>query len=114
MLIQSLIFSAHPNLLFFVTHGGYLSSIEALHFGVPIIGVPVYFDQFININKAVKKGYALMAELNVNLARNLQEPIQKMLTDSRYAIFFYSFNFTELYFAPFCINLFTYRETNGL
>ncbi|XP_053615914.1 UDP-glucosyltransferase 2-like isoform X2 [Plodia interpunctella] len=75
---------AHPNLLFFITHGGLFSSTEALHFGVPIIGVPIYFDQFININKAIKKGYALTAELSVHWADNLRKPIQMMLTDPSY------------------------------
>ncbi|XP_060805937.1 UDP-glucosyltransferase 2-like [Amyelois transitella] len=75
---------AHPNCLFFITHGGHLSSTEALHFGVPIIGVPIYFDQFINVNKAVNKGFALIAELDVHLADNLRTPIQKMLADPSY------------------------------
>ncbi|KAI8437492.1 hypothetical protein MSG28_011810, partial [Choristoneura fumiferana] len=50
---------AHPKCLFFITHGGHLSSIESVHFGVPTIGVPIFFDQFININKAVNNGYAI-------------------------------------------------------
>nr|QNS26330.1 UDP-glycosyltransferase UGT40AK4 [Ostrinia furnacalis] len=75
---------AHPNCLFFVTHGGHLSSTEAIHFGVPIIGVPIFFDQFININKALSKGYALKVHLNYDLPRNLKAAIQTMLSDSKY------------------------------
>nr|WEU75322.1 uridine diphosphate-glycosyltransferases 40AX1 [Glyphodes pyloalis] len=75
---------AHPNLLFFITHGGLLSSTEALHFGVPVLGVPVFFDQFINVNKAILKGYAQMAKLDIHLADNLRPVIQEMLRNPKY------------------------------
>ncbi|XP_075984944.1 uncharacterized protein LOC142982368 [Anticarsia gemmatalis] len=75
---------AHPNCKFFITHGGLLSSIEAMHFGVPIIGIPVQFDQFANVKKAVSHGYALNVDLNWDLPKNLKVAIKEMLSNENY------------------------------
>ena len=63
----------------FITHGGLFSSIEAIHFGVPIIGVPVFFDQFTNVEKAVQNEYALRVPLSYNLPKDLRVAISEML-----------------------------------
>lgn len=47
----------HPNVRLFITHGGLLSSIEAVFHGVPILGLPVFGDQHVNMARAVQKGY---------------------------------------------------------
>ncbi|XP_035452793.2 UDP-glucosyltransferase 2 [Spodoptera frugiperda] len=76
---------AHPNVRMFISHGGQLSSLEAIHFGKPVIGVPVFFDQFTNIFKAERNGYALRVPLSHNLPKDLKPAITTMLTDDRYA-----------------------------
>ncbi|RVE49309.1 hypothetical protein evm_006022 [Chilo suppressalis] len=75
---------AHPNCLLFITHGGLLSSTESIHYGVPIIGIPILFDQFVNVNKAVAKGFAIRVPLDYNMPNNLEVAVQKMLTDPKY------------------------------
>ncbi|KAG7309344.1 hypothetical protein JYU34_005291 [Plutella xylostella] len=72
---------AHENCMLFITHGGLGSSTEALHFGVPIVGVPISFDQFLNINRAVSKGYALSVKLSYNLHNDLKVAIDTIATD---------------------------------
>lgn len=69
--------------MLFITHGGLGSSTEALHFGVPIVGVPISFDQFLNINRAVSKGYALSVKLSYNLHNDLKVAIDTIATDPR-------------------------------
>lgn len=83
LLILDFLITAHPNCLFFITHGGHLSSTEAIHFGVPIIGVPVFFDQFVNINKAAAKGYAIRVPLTYDLAKDLKEAIKTMISEPK-------------------------------
>ncbi|XP_045454780.1 UDP-glucosyltransferase 2-like [Melitaea cinxia] len=75
----------HKNCILFITHGGLLSTTEAIHFKVPIIGIPVFADQFINIDRAVKKGFAKKVELTYSMADHLNITIQEMLSDQRYA-----------------------------
>ncbi|KAJ8709298.1 hypothetical protein PYW07_009124 [Mythimna separata] len=75
---------AHPNVRMFISHGGLLSSIEAIHFGMPTIGVPVFFDQFTNVNKAVENGYALRVPLSHNLPKDLKVAIDTMLKDDTF------------------------------
>lgn len=48
---------AHPNVKLFITHGGLLSTIETTYFGKPIVGIPIFGDQEMNMLEAVRNGY---------------------------------------------------------
>ncbi|VVC96889.1 unnamed protein product [Leptidea sinapis] len=77
---------AHPNCKLFITHGGLLSTTEAVHFGKPIIVIPVFADQFSNADRAVQKGYAIRIELSYNLADDIRATIAAILNDPKYAL----------------------------
>lgn len=79
------IVSAHPNCILFITHGGVISKIEAVHFGVPTIGIPVYGDQFANVESSVIKGISIKVDISEYLARNIKNAIVEMLSVPRYA-----------------------------
>ena len=53
------IFAGHPNCKGFLTHGGLLSTQEAVYHGVPLIGIPFVTDQENNLLKAAADGYAI-------------------------------------------------------
>ncbi|XP_045503976.1 UDP-glycosyltransferase UGT5-like isoform X1 [Colias croceus] len=76
---------AHPNCVLFITHGGLLSTTEAIHFGVPIVGIPVFADQFTNIERAVNKGFAKKVTLSYTMAKELKEQVESILSDPKYA-----------------------------
>ncbi|CAH1636135.1 unnamed protein product [Spodoptera littoralis] len=76
---------SHPNLAVFVTHGGLLSTTESVHFGIPIIGIPVFADQFLNVVKAVNKGFAQRVDLSYTMADELKEAIIEVTSNKRYA-----------------------------
>ncbi|CAH1159687.1 unnamed protein product [Phaedon cochleariae] len=67
---------AHPNVKLFITHGGLLSTTETLHYGVPVLALPVFGDQRLNAAKAVAAGYGIslrfidLTEENFSLALN--------------------------------------------
>ncbi|XP_038207237.1 UDP-glycosyltransferase UGT5-like [Zerene cesonia] len=76
---------AHPNCVLFITHGGLLSTTEAIHFGVPIVGIPVFADQFTNIQLAVNKGFAKKVTLSYTMTKELKEQVESILSDPKYA-----------------------------
>ncbi|GBP42185.1 UDP-glucuronosyltransferase 2B15 [Eumeta japonica] len=76
--------TAHPNCILFVTHGGLLSTTESVHFGVPIIGIPVAGDQHNNVKKAVHKGFALEVELSYDTPKDLKSAIEEVLRNPSY------------------------------
>ncbi|XP_023949313.1 UDP-glucosyltransferase 2 [Bicyclus anynana] len=75
---------AHPNLKFFITHGGQLSTTEAIHFGVPVIGIPIAGDQYVNMRSVAKKGFGIAITLAEDMADHIYVAIQKMLESNKY------------------------------
>ena len=72
---------AHPNLKVFVTHGGLLSTQEALFHGVPLVGLPISNDQKPNLMRAERHGYAKMLDLQSITKEDLVSAIRKAMTD---------------------------------
>jgi glucuronosyltransferase len=54
----------HKKIRAFITHGGLLSTQEAVYHGVPVIGIPLAGDQHMNMARTVAEG----AGLSLNLA----------------------------------------------
>ncbi|XP_072388409.1 UDP-glycosyltransferase UGT5-like isoform X2 [Diabrotica undecimpunctata] len=50
---------AHPNVKVFISHGGLLSFYESIYYGVPMLVIPVFYDQASNALNGVQEGYAL-------------------------------------------------------
>lgn len=55
-------FSAHQNVKLFISHGGLLSYTEAVHFGVPMITIPIFGDQSHNAEVIEEKGNGFILE----------------------------------------------------
>ena len=72
---------AHPNVKLFITHGGLLGTTEAIMEGVPIIGVPIYSDQKMNMLQAQQMGIGVLMEYkDINeelILRNINEVLSK-------------------------------------
>ncbi|XP_055629376.1 UDP-glucuronosyltransferase 2A3-like isoform X2 [Toxorhynchites rutilus septentrionalis] len=76
---------SHPKLRLLITHGGLLSVQEAAWHGVPLIGMPIYGDQFGNVNQMVERGVARRLSLPELTAQQLQDCIGEMIsTQSSY------------------------------
>ena len=56
------IFSGHPNVKLFISHGGLLSYTEAVHFGIPMIIIQIFGDQSHNAEVIEEKGNGLILE----------------------------------------------------
>lgn len=67
----------------FISHGGLLSTIEALHHGVPVLGIPIFGDQKANIPKAVASGYAVHLELAHLNERTFLDALDEVLNNTK-------------------------------
>nr|QBK47173.1 UDP-glycosyltransferase UGT40AP1 [Chilo suppressalis] len=76
---------AHPNCKLFITHGGLLSITETIFFGKPIVGIPVFADQFVNIDRAVKIGLARKVDLSFTMADKMKEAINEVWGNPSYS-----------------------------
>ena len=71
----------HPNTKLFITHGGLLSTQEATYHGVPLLGIPIFGDQDLNMQQAERAGYALTIEILELSEDGLEKVINKILSD---------------------------------
>ena len=74
----------HPNIRMFITHGGLLSTQEAIHRGVPLLGIPIFGDQSLNMNRAVTAGYGIMIRFNNVTTESLLWAIGEMIDNPKY------------------------------
>ncbi|XP_046971944.1 UDP-glucosyltransferase 2-like [Vanessa cardui] len=79
---QSLL--AHPKCVLFISHGGLLSLLETLRAGKPIIGIPFFADQYLNVNRAVAKGIAKRIDFDENVIQPLKGAIKEILENPSY------------------------------
>lgn len=73
---------AHRNTKLLITHGGLLSLTEAIYHSVPVIGIPLFADQYLNMAQAESAGYGLKIVFNDLNETSLIAAITKILTDN--------------------------------
>ncbi|XP_062549717.1 UDP-glycosyltransferase UGT5-like [Armigeres subalbatus] len=76
---------AHPNVKLFITHGGLLGSTEALYHGKPMVGIPIFGDQPMNVEKAVRSGYAVLLDYDDITEETVEKAIGTVLNNPAYA-----------------------------
>ncbi|XP_054744909.1 UDP-glycosyltransferase UGT5-like [Anastrepha obliqua] len=76
---------AHPNVKLFVTHGGMHSLIEMVHHGKPFVGMPVFYDQHLNIARAEAKGLGVKLNFRDFTSEELRNAILEVLNNPKYA-----------------------------
>jgi len=61
---EPIVLIGHPNVLLFLSHGGLLDTLEALYNGVPVVGIPIYGDQRINLANLEARGMGIQLQYN--------------------------------------------------
>ncbi|XP_058974186.1 UDP-glycosyltransferase UGT5 isoform X2 [Musca domestica] len=75
---------AHEKVKVFITHGGLLSTTESIYHRTPVIGIPIFGDQFLNMANAEKQGYGLMLDYQTLTADKLTQALNRILSNSSF------------------------------
>jgi len=75
---------AHPNIRLFITHGGLLSTEEAIYHGVPLAGIPMFGDQDWNMKQSETSGFALTMEFSELTEEKIVATITKILETPKF------------------------------
>ncbi|XP_017866751.1 PREDICTED: UDP-glucuronosyltransferase 2B13 isoform X1 [Drosophila arizonae] len=76
---------AHPNVKVFITHGGLFGTQEGVHYAVPMLGMPFYCDQHLNMNKAVLGGYGISLHFQSITEDLLRDSLLQLIHNASYA-----------------------------
>uniref|UniRef100_A0A3B4ZXA5 UDP-glucuronosyltransferase n=1 Tax=Stegastes partitus TaxID=144197 RepID=A0A3B4ZXA5_9TELE len=74
----------HPKTRAFVTHGGTNGVQEAIYHGVPVVGLPLFFDQPENIFRVKVKGAAVTVDIAMLDRQIFAEALMAVLNNSTY------------------------------
>lgn len=80
------LYLAHKNIKAIWTHGGLLSTQEAIWKGVPMIGMPFYGDQRVNVELLVHKGAGVCLDFKTLSTKSVLVAFEKVLYNERYSI----------------------------
>ncbi|KYM82014.1 UDP-glucuronosyltransferase 2B17 [Atta colombica] len=75
---------SHKNVRAIWTHGGLLSTQEAIWKGVPMIVMPFYVDQKFNAQKLVAKGVGIFLDIKTLSTQTVLHAVEEILYDERY------------------------------
>uniref|UniRef100_A0A8C5LUC6 UDP-glucuronosyltransferase n=1 Tax=Leptobrachium leishanense TaxID=445787 RepID=A0A8C5LUC6_9ANUR len=74
----------HPKIRLLVTHGGMNSLMEAVYHGVPVLGIPLFGDQFDNLVRVKAKHLGLFIPPHEIKAEYLANTIRRLTEDQSY------------------------------
>ncbi|XP_071554845.1 UDP-glucosyltransferase 2 [Temnothorax nylanderi] len=74
----------HPNIRAFITHGGLMGTQEAITCGVPMIGIPLFADQFMNIDAYVARNIALRLDIDTITEKSMDAALNAILWNPLY------------------------------
>ncbi|XP_024913180.1 UDP-glucuronosyltransferase 2C1-like isoform X2 [Cynoglossus semilaevis] len=74
----------HPKIKAFVAHGGTNGIYEAIYHGVPVLGLPLLFDQFENVLRLETRGAAKVVDAARISSQNFLEAVKEVLENPSY------------------------------
>ncbi|KAJ8680730.1 hypothetical protein QAD02_016517 [Eretmocerus hayati] len=74
----------HKKVRAFVTHGGLMSTQESIYAGVPLVGIPLFGDQHLNVKLQVRRKIAVSVQLSDITERTLTTALREVLSYPSY------------------------------
>ncbi|XP_042563195.1 UDP-glucuronosyltransferase 2B1-like [Clupea harengus] len=74
----------HPKIKLFVAHGGTNGVQEALYHGVPVVGIPLFFDQYDNLLRLKVRGGATIITISIINKNTFLQALQEVLHEPSY------------------------------
>lgn len=91
---------AHPNVKLFVTHGGLLGMSEAVYHGLPVLGIPVFGDQYLNLARAKDAGFGLAVAFDNVTEKSLTWGLGELLNTDKCVVLNFRLIFSILIPSP--------------
>ncbi|KAJ1210387.1 hypothetical protein NDU88_005751 [Pleurodeles waltl] len=76
----------HPKVRLMVTHGGMNSLMESIYHGVPVLGIPLFGDQFDNMVRAMAKKIGIAISADQLTMKRLTTSMKKLIEDPSYKL----------------------------
>jgi glucuronosyltransferase len=73
--------AGHPKTKAFITHGGANGVYEAIHHGIPMVGIPLFGDQPDNIVRMKAKGAAVRLDFTTMSTTDLLNALETVIND---------------------------------
>ncbi|XP_039494968.1 UDP-glucosyltransferase 2 [Drosophila santomea] len=77
---------AHPKVKLFITHGGLQSTVECIHHGKPMLGLPFFYDQFRNMEHIKALGIGLVLNYKDMTSDEFKDSILRLLTEKSFDV----------------------------
>ncbi|XP_063193014.1 UDP-glucuronosyltransferase 2A2-like isoform X3 [Chroicocephalus ridibundus] len=74
----------HPLTKAFITHGGTNGIYEAIYHGIPMVGIPLFADQYDNIAHMRAKGAAVQLDFSTLKTQDLVDALNTVINNSTY------------------------------
>ncbi|XP_059131144.1 UDP-glucuronosyltransferase 2B23-like isoform X3 [Peromyscus eremicus] len=74
----------HPKTRAFITHGGTNGIYEAIYHGIPVVGIPLFGDQFDNIVRMKTKGAGVRLDFLTMSSTDLVDAVKTVTNDPSY------------------------------
>ncbi|KAM4547583.1 UDP-glucuronosyltransferase 2C1-like [Fundulus diaphanus] len=74
----------HPQTKLFVAHGGTNGVQEAIYYGVPVLGIPLFFDQYDNLLRLQERGAAKIIQLHEVNGHTFEGGVKEVLYKDSY------------------------------
>jgi glucuronosyltransferase len=77
------VLTGHPNVVLFLSHGGMMSTLEAVYHGVPVVGIPFHGDQRTNVANLEARGMGIQLQYNNITKQSVLDALRTVLHQPR-------------------------------